>query len=98
MTLARLLSGIGPIPAGKRQEMLVQALDGLMELFRDRVLPFGTDAAWRCAERAVTVKAGGQGLPTPDGCIAAIAASQNFIVTSRGTAPCEAASVTVINP
>ena len=45
MTLAELLFGIGVLPAGKRQSRLTQALDGLMGMFRDRVLPFDADAA-----------------------------------------------------
>lgn len=98
VTLAELLFGIAALPAGKRKDMLAQALDGLMGLFRDRVLPFDTDAARRYAELAVTAKSGGRGFPTPDGYIAAIAASRGFIVASRDTAPYEAARVAVINP
>lgn len=98
VTLAELLFGIAALPAGKRKEMLAQALDGLMGLFRGRVLPFDIDAARHYAELAVTAKASGRGFPTPDGYIAAIAASRNFIVASRDTAPFEAAGVAVINP
>ena len=98
VTLAEMLFGIAALPAGKRKNMLAQALDGLMGLFRDRVLPFDTDAARRYAELAVTAKTGGLGFPTPDGYIAAIAASRGFIVASRDTAPYETAGVSVINP
>ncbi|SAL46023.1 twitching motility protein PilT [Caballeronia udeis] len=98
VTLAELLFSIGAVPTGKRKDMLAQALDGLLGLFRDRVLPFDTDAARRYAELAVTAKAGGRGFPTPDGYIAAIAASRAFIVASRDTAPFEAVSIAVINP
>ena len=98
VTLAELAFGIGALPAGKRKDMLAQTLDGLMGLFRDRVLPFDTDAARRFAELAVTARNGGRGFPTPDGYIAAIAASRGFIVASRDTAPYEAATVAVINP
>ena len=98
VTLAELLFGIAAIPTGKRKDMLTQALDGLMGLFRDRVLPFDTDAARRYAELAVMAKTSGRGFPTPDGYIAAIAASRGFVVASRDTAPFEAASVPVINP
>ncbi len=98
VTLAELLFGIAALPAGKRKDMLSQALDGLMRLFRDRVLPFDTDAARRYAELAVMAKTGGRGFPTPDGYIAAIAASRGFIVASRDTAPFEAVGVRVINP
>jgi predicted nucleic acid-binding protein len=98
VTLAELLFGVGALPAGKRQDKLAQALDGLMGLFKDRVLPFDTDAARHYAKLAVTTRAAGRGFPTPDGYIAAIAASRGFIVASRDTAPYEAAGVAVINP
>jgi predicted nucleic acid-binding protein len=98
VTLAELLFGIAALPTGKRKDMLAQALDGLMELFKDRVLPFDVNAARHYAELAVTAKTSGRGFPTPDSYIAAIAASRNFIVASRDTAPYEAASVSVINP
>jgi toxin FitB len=98
VTLAELLFGIAALPAGKRKDMLALALDGLTGLFRGRVLPFDTDAARHYAELAVKAKASGRGFPTPDGYIAAIAASRGFIVASRDTAPYEAAGVSVINP
>lgn len=98
VTLAELLFGIAALPAGKRKDMLAQALDGLLGLFRDRVLPFDIDAARRYADLAVTAKNRGRGFPTPDGYIAAIAASRGFIVASRDIAPYEAAGVSVINP
>ncbi|WP_347252638.1 type II toxin-antitoxin system VapC family toxin [Legionella sp.] len=98
VTLAELLFGIAALPAGKRKEMLEQALDGLMSLFRDRVLPFDIDAARYYAQLAVTAKDKGRGFPTPDGYIAAIAASRKFTVASRDVAPYEAAGVLTINP
>ena len=98
VTLAELLFGIAALPAGKCQDMLAQTLDGLMGLFRDRILPFDTDAARRYADLAVTARTGGRGFPTTDGYIAAIAVSRGFIVASRDTAPYEAAGVSVINP
>lgn len=98
VTLAELLFGIGVLPEGRRKDRLTLALDGLLGLFRDRVLPFDTDAARRYADLAVAAKAAGRGFPTPDGYIAAIAASRGFIVASRDTAPYEAAGVSVIDP
>jgi predicted nucleic acid-binding protein len=98
VTLAELLFGIGVLPAGKRKDMLAKALDGLMGLFRDRFLPFDIDAARHYAQLAVSARTGGRGFPTPDGYIAAIAASRRFIVASRDTAPYEAAGVAVVNP
>ena len=98
VTLAELLFGIGALPAGRRKDMLALTLDGLMALFRDRVLPFDTDAARQYAGLAVTARATGRGFRTPDGYIAAIAASRRFIVATRDTAPYAAGRVAVINP
>jgi predicted nucleic acid-binding protein len=98
VTLAELLFGIAALPIGRRKDMLTQAVDGLMEIFRDRVLPFDTAAARRYAELAVTAKNCGRGFPTPDGYIAAIAAARDYTVASRDTSPYEAAGVPVINP
>lgn len=98
VTLAELLFGIQALPQGRRRDLLDGALNALLELFRDRVLSFDTEAARCYAELAVAARNGGRGFPTPDGYIAAIAASRGFIVASRDTAPFEAAGVVVINP
>ena len=98
VTLAELLFGIGALPVGKRKDRLGHAMNGLLALFRERVLPFDVEAARRYAELAVTARNAERGFPTPDGYIAAIAAARGFIVASRDTAPYEAAGVTVINP
>lgn len=98
VTLAELLFGIAVLPAGKRKNMLARALDGLMELFEGRVLPFDADAARHYAELAMTARSGGRGFPTPDGYIAAIAASRGFMVASRDTSPYGACGLQVVNP
>jgi len=98
VTLAELLFGIYALPIGKRKDMLERALNGLMGLFRDRLLPFDIDAARHYARLAVTARTSGRGFPTPDGYIAAIAVSRGFIVASRDMAPFEAAGISVINP
>ena len=77
---------------------MTQALDGLTGLFRDRVLPFDADAARHYAGLAVTARAQGRGFPTPDGYIAAIAASRRLLVASRDVGPYRAANIAVINP
>jgi toxin FitB len=65
VTLAEFLFGIGALPVGKRKNILTTALDGLMGLFRDRVLPFDTDAARHYAELAVAAKSPGAGFQPP---------------------------------
>lgn len=98
VTIAELLYGIGALPAGKRKDRLTEAVDGVMELFADRVLPFDVAAAQRYADLAVKARAAGKGFPTPDGYIAAIAASRGFAVARRDTSAFDAAGMAVINP
>ncbi|MDR2213642.1 MAG: hypothetical protein LBE21_08470 [Pseudomonadales bacterium] len=61
-------------------------------------MPFDTEAARHYANLAVMAKNNGRGFPTPDGYIAAIAASRGFIVASRDTSPYAAAGVPIIDP
>ena len=98
VSLAELLFGIAALPDGRRKNMLSEALDGLMALFRGRVLSFDADAARKYAELATTARTAGRGFPVPDGYIAAIAVSQGHQVASRDMAPFEAANLDVINP
>jgi predicted nucleic acid-binding protein len=90
--------GISALHKGKRKDKLTAALDGLLELFADRILPFDTRAARRYAVLAVKARAAGRGFPTPDGYIAAIAASHDFAVASRDTGAFTAAGLIVIDP
>ncbi|MCH7235098.1 type II toxin-antitoxin system VapC family toxin [Xylella fastidiosa subsp. multiplex] len=98
VTLSELLFGIAVLPTSKRKDMLARTLDGLLDLFNERVLPFDTDAARHYAELAVKARNNGRGFPTPDGYIAAIAASRGYIVASRDTSAYESSGVQVINP
>jgi toxin FitB len=98
VTIAELLFGIGALPRSKRKDRLASALDGVLDLFTARILPFDTAAARRYAELAVKARAAGKGFPTPDGYIAAIAAAQGFAVASRDTSAFKAAGLTIIDP
>ena len=42
VTVAELLFGIDVMPAGRRKDTLNQMLDGLLALFRERILPGST--------------------------------------------------------
>ncbi|WP_062228583.1 type II toxin-antitoxin system VapC family toxin [Aureimonas frigidaquae] len=98
VTVAELMFGIGALPDGQRREKLAAALDGMLDLFDGRILPFDTEAARHYAALAVTARKAGKGLPTPDGYIAAIAAANGFAVATRDTIAFEAAGVPVIDP
>lgn len=61
VTVAELLFGIGMLPEGRRKQELATTLDGALDLFAGRILPFDTDAARRYADLAVAAPRG-QGL------------------------------------
>lgn len=98
VSIAELMFGIGALPKGKRKDKLTAALDGVLTLFADRILPFDTNAARRYADLAVKARAAGRGFPTPDGYIAAIAASRDFALASRDSSAFVASGLTVIDP
>ena len=98
VTFAELMFGVGALPKGRRKDMLTAALDGMLDMFTDRILPFDTRAARRYADLAVRARAAGKGFPTPDGYIAAIATAHDFAVASRDTSAFTAAGLTVIDP
>lgn len=98
ITIAELSYGVGALPAGKRRDRLGAALDGVLTLFAKRILPLDTPAARRYGDLAVKARVAGQGFPTPDGYIAAIAAAHGFEVASRDASAFTAAGLTVIDP
>jgi predicted nucleic acid-binding protein len=98
VTIAELSFGIAALPKGRRKDNLTAALEGLLALFAARILPFDTAAAQRYGELAAKARIAGRGFPTPDGYIAAIAATQGFIVATRDASAFAAAGLKVINP
>jgi hypothetical protein len=98
VTIAELSFGIAALPKGRRKDNLTAALEGLLALFAARILPFDTAAAQRYGELAAKARIAGRGFPTPDGYIAAIAATQGFVVASRDASAFAAAGLKVINP
>jgi predicted nucleic acid-binding protein len=98
VTLAELLFGVAALPSGKRMNRLKSAIDGLIDLYSERVLPFDMNAARHYASLAVTARRSGRGFPAPDGYIAAIAAAHGYLVASRDAAAFKSAGIKVINP
>jgi len=98
VTIAELLFGVGALPNGRRKQKLSVAVDGLLALFDDRILPFDTNAARHYADLAVMARRAGKGFPTPDGYIAAIATANGFVVATRDASAFNAAGVPTIDP
>ena len=99
ITVAELRTGVAVLPAGKRRSGLQQNLEKrLLPLFAGRVLPFDLACTPAYAALMTQARAVGRAIATADGCIAAIAAANGFVVATRDTGPFEAAGVVVINP
>jgi toxin FitB len=98
VTIAELMFGIGALAKGRRKDKLTAALDGVLDLFGTRILPFDTSAARCYAELAIRARAAGRGFPTPDGYNAAIAGAHCFAVAFRDASAFTAAGLTVIDP
>lgn len=98
ITIAEIRFGIACLPEGKRKDALLGAFACTEELFAGRILAFDSEAARHYAELAASARRMGNGFPTPDGYIAAIAAARDYAVATRDVAPFEAGGVPVINP
>lgn len=98
VTIAELLFGIGVLPEGRRKSNLTEIVRGLFDLFSERILPFDLDAARHYANLAVAARTAGKGFPTPDGYIAAIAASRGFAVATCDATAFSAAGLKVLDP
>ncbi|WP_257541695.1 MULTISPECIES: type II toxin-antitoxin system VapC family toxin [unclassified Sphingobium] len=98
ITVAELLFGIAVLPDGRRKQKLAATLDGMLDLFDGRILPFDTSAARHYADLAVSARKAGKGFPTPNGYIAAIATVHGFAVATRDDSAFVAAGVAVIHP
>jgi predicted nucleic acid-binding protein len=98
ITIAEIGFGIACLPDGKRKAALAEALARTEELFAARILPLDRAAARSYAELAASARSAGKGFPTPDGYIAAVAASHGYAVATRDAAPYEAGGLPVINP
>ncbi|MFX5801654.1 PIN domain-containing protein, partial [Acinetobacter baumannii] len=64
VTIAELLFGVGALPRGKRKDRVAAALDGVLDLFSARILPFDTAAARRSADITAKARAADKGFPT----------------------------------
>lgn len=98
VTIAEMGFEIGALPDGKRKLKLKDALQGILELFDGKILPFDLTAAQHYADLAVKARSLGKGFPVPDGYIAAIAAARDYIVASRDVSAFYASGVDVIDP
>lgn len=96
---AELRYGAAILPAGRRRETLVSEIEGMLrDAFRDRVLPFDSNAAREFAEIAAKRRSIGRRMAPAECQIAAIARSLNMAVATRNVRDFEDINVEVFNP
>jgi len=67
VTVAEMMFGVAALPTGQRKDRLRLAVEGLLELFKGRGLPFDTDAACHHATLAIRARESGRGFLPPGG-------------------------------
>jgi predicted nucleic acid-binding protein len=96
---AELRHGVALLPAGKRRNSLITAIEGLLdEDFRDRILPFDRAAARAFATISAKRRAEGRPISQFDSQIAGIARAHEAIVATRNTGDYEGCGVDLIDP
>ncbi|MYE54115.1 MAG: type II toxin-antitoxin system VapC family toxin [Chloroflexi bacterium] len=99
ITEAELRFGVELLPAGRRRERLLTAIEiTLGEDFAGRILPFDSAAAQAYAVIAASRRAAGMPVKHSDCQIAAIARSRGLSVATRNVRDFEGCGVDVINP
>ncbi|QWW71558.1 type II toxin-antitoxin system VapC family toxin [Rhizobium sp. WYJ-E13] len=99
ITVAELRFGIAAMPAGKRQTILRDRLEGeVLSHFSERVLPFDLASSQFYSDLMARARVSGKAIGAAVGYIAATAASNGLAIATRDTSPFEAAGLEVINP
>ena len=96
---AELPYGVAILPAGRRRDNLLDALEGMLrEDFDGRILPFDSAAAHTYAAIAAARRAVGRPINHADCQIAAIARCRGASVATRDVDDFQATGIEVINP
>lgn len=96
---AELRAGVAVLPAGRRRETLLAAVDAVTEQdFAGRLLPFDSAAARAYADVHARRRAAGRPIAEADCQIAAIAAARGLAVATRNTGDFQGCGIAVIDP
>ncbi len=99
VTQAEILYGVELLPKGKRKSKLESMVAAIFEQdFRDRILPFDTEAARIFPKIAASRRAAGRPMAEFDAQITAIAQSRVAGLATRNIADFEDCSIALINP
>lgn len=98
ITVAELKSGVVVLPAGRRKDLLSEAVAETLAEFKGRVLPFDASITDTFALLVARAKASGNQMGFADAAIAAIATKHGFSLATRDALDMRGSGVTLINP
>jgi predicted nucleic acid-binding protein len=99
ITIAELRYGIANLPAGRKKQALLDALEQrVLPVFENRILSFDLAAADAYGTLRSLARAAGKAISLSDGYIAAIASVHGLAVATRDVSPFQAAGLQVIVP
>lgn len=96
---AELRTGAAILPAGQRRDLLVGAIDAMIDQdFAGRILPFDSPAARSYAEIVAARRSAGKPIMDADCQIGAIVRSCGMAIATRNVEDFEDCGIDVINP
>ena len=99
INLAELMAGVEALPAGRRKDLLAQALSTqVFSLFDGRVLPFDEKAAAMFGKTQAVAQAQGNTMGFADCAIASIARAHGFALATRNVRDFKGAGVVLTDP
>jgi predicted nucleic acid-binding protein len=99
VTQAEMMLGVHLLPAGKRRQLLEQAVGAMFrEDFAGRVLPFDSEAAPAYANVVAARRAAGRPISQFDAQIAAIALSRGATLATRNVADFAGCGIGLLDP
>jgi predicted nucleic acid-binding protein len=98
IAVAEMTYGIEKLVAGRRRQVLLDALRRLVLEFSDRVFDFNMPAAWAYGHILADARRAGQPMAVPDAAIAAIAKANGCALATRNIKDLATTGLQLVNP
>jgi toxin FitB len=98
ISVGELLTGVRALPAGRRREGLLEAIEATLRTFAGSVLAYDEAAARNYARLQESRRAAGRPLAVEDGMIAAICIARGSKLATRNTADFAGLGLDLIDP
>ena len=98
ISVGEILTGVRLLPAGRRRDGLTDAIEKVLAVHADQVLPYDEPAARSYARLQESRRAAGHPLSVEDGMIAAICLERGAVLATRNVKDFAGLGVELINP